>query len=294
MSWKQSLAGWYGGADQEFLRREVQRTRLWMLRGGGAPWLAGYAALLVMQSLLVVNVRPTTTGYGSLGSVLWTSLQYGWVFSLPAWFALTGWAVALHTRTFGPLRGERGGELFLTELEGRQLWPALLIAPLALRMSMALVASVAGMATFAYWLFTEGPPGDGPGPAVWLMYRLYSMALGLLLAGAQQAAATAWAAARIHPGGGPMRTAIRAVLIAVGCFSLDTLMVFLSQAVMLGGFDRFFSPVLRDIQLAVPYHLAFLPGVLARLGVFGFLFWAALRKLRSPAALAAWGRSLER
>jgi hypothetical protein len=292
---KQSLARWYGGTDQEFLRREVEHTRRWLLRGSGATWLAGYAALLVMQSLLVVNVQPGTTGYGSLGGALLTSLRYGWIFSVPAWFAVTGWAVALHTRTFAPLAGERGGELFLTHLEGRQLWPALLIAPMALRVAMAVVASMAGVATFTYWLFTVGPPLREPAPVVWLMFRGYSAVLGLALFTMQQAAATAWAAWWIHPGGGALRTGLRAVLVAMGCYALDTILVYLSQAVMFGGGTRLFlSPMLRDPRLLLPYHHAFFPGVLVRFAVFGWLGWIALRKLRSAESMEAWGRALEK
>lgn len=293
MSWVGSLRARYRSEDAEFLRREVARTRVWLTRGGGAGWLAIYGALLVVQSLLVVTVRPNSTGYGSLGSVLWTSLQFGWVFSVPAWFALAGWATALQTRTFGPLTGERGGQLFLTKLEGRHLWPALLTGPLALRMAMAVAAALAGLATFTYWIYREGPPDDGPAPAVWLIFRIYSMLLGLALSGAQHAAATAWAAWWIHPGGPPARTGIRAALVSVGCFQLDTLMILLSQAAMLGGFDRYFSPALRDPRLLLPYQHAFLPGVMLRLLVFAALTWIAVRRLRSPSAMEAWRRGLE-
>lgn len=283
----------YRADDQEFLRREVRLTGRWLLQGAGAPWIAGYAALLIVQSLLVVNVKPAVTGYGSLAGAILLTAQYSWVFALPALFSFLAWTHALQTRTFAPLAGERGRELTLTELRADQLWPALLIAPIAIQLSMAAIGAGAGIVTFAHWLLTEGPPDPADSKSVWLFYKLYSAAMGFVLFGMQAAAATARAARWIHPGGGWMRTGLAALAASAVFYALNAATIFLSQALVFQRLDQFLALNLRDPGLLVPYHLAFLPGVVFRLALFGALFWLGVKGLRSRTATEAWRARLE-
>lgn len=287
------LLRWYRAEDQEFFRRELRRTGRWLLRGGGAVWIAGYAALLVVQSFLVVNVKPTVTGYGTLLDAIRMTAQYSWVFALPALFAFLGWTHALQTRTFEPLAGERGRALALTELQSRQLWPAQLIAPVALRLAMAAVGALAGFVTFAHWLYAEGPPDPDASKPLWLFFKIYVVVMGLTLLALQSAAATAWAARWIHPGGRWERTALGALASFVVMYGLNAATIFMSQALVFQRWDRFFALNLRDPGLVVPYHLAFLPGVAFRLVIFGALFWLGVKGLRSRAATVTWRRRLE-
>jgi len=290
----QSLGRWYRGEDQEFLRRELKLTGRWLMRGTGATWIAGYAALLIVQSLLVVNVKPAVTGYGSLTGAILTSLQYSWVFALPAFVSVLAWIDALRTRTFAPLTGERGRELALTELRSDQLWPALLIAPIAIHLAMLAIGAAAGFVTFTHWLFTDGPPDTPDSEAVWLFYKVYGATMLFLLATFQTAAATAWAARWIHPGGDWLRTAAGALSASVIFYGLNAATIFMSQAIVFQRLDQFLALNLRDPGLLVPYHLAFLPGVVFRVALFGALFWIGVKGLRSGTATEAWRARLER
>lgn len=288
-----SLRRRYHAEDQEFLRREIRLTGRWLFRGGGAPWIAGYAALLIVQSLIAANVRPNVTGYGSLLGAIVTTAQFSWIFALPTLFSLMAWIHALQTRTFDPLAGDRGRALVLTELRADQLWPALLAGPIGLKLSMSAIGGVAGFLTHAYWLFTEGPPDPGDSVAIRLVFHAYGTIAGFFLYALQSAAATAWAARWIHPGGGWFRTGLGMAAAAFAFYALNAATVFLSQAFVFQGLDRFFALNLRDTGLLVPYHLAFLPGVVFRAALFGGLFWMGVRALRSHAAAEAWRARLE-
>lgn len=287
------VPAWYRAPEQEFLRREATRTAQWMGRGRGWIWLAVYAALLVVQSLLIVRLRPTITGYGSLGTVLGTTFLYSWVFSPPAWLAFWGWTDTLRQRTFAPLAKQRGGDLLLSALDPRDLWPALLLAPFVLRVAMTMMASAAGMLTFLHWLFTDGPPDDSMSIPTWILMHGYGSLMALALAALQQAAATAWAARLIHPGGTSGRMLLRALGVVAAFSTLNAVVVFLSQAVLFERLDLFFPLNMRDQRMPFAHHIAFLPGVVLRLIVYALLFRTALKWLRSPRATEAWKRSLE-
>lgn len=287
------VSAWYRATDREFLRREAARTVEWIVSGRGRIWLAVYAVLLVVQSILIVRLRPTIKGYGSLGTVLGTTFLYSWVFSPAAWLAFWGWTEALRQRTFAPLAKERGSDLLLSALDPRDLWPALLLGPFVLRVAMTLLASAAGMLTFLYWLFTVGPEDDALSIPMWVLMHVYGSLVALALAALQQAAATAWAARLVHPGGTTGRLLLTAFGVVVAFSTLNAVAVFLSQAVLFERLDLFFPLNMRDQRMPFAHHIAFLPGVVLRLIVYALLFRAALKWLRSPRASEAWKRSLE-
>lgn len=284
---------WFKAEDQEFFRREFRLSARWLARGSGAGWIAGYIACLLLQSLLVVNVHPGVTGYGPLTSAIRTTIEYGWVFILPGFFAVAACAETLKARTFAPLSGKRGEALAVSDLRAEQLWPALLIAPILLQGVLIALAAGTGIATYSWWLFTEGPVDPADSRAIGLGFKIYGALLGFLISGTQAAASTAWAACWIHPGGSRVRTLLLTLLSVLVFYVLNAATIFLSQAAVFMRWDHFFALNLRDPRLYLPYHLAFLPGVVFRIALFGLLFWMAVRRLRSPVSTERWRRRLE-
>ncbi len=284
---------WFESGEQEFFRLELLSLRQWLFRGAGADWIGGYVVLLILQSGLVVNVKPGVTGYGSLGNAIRTTFEYGWVFILPSLLSIMACSSALYSRTFAPLSGRRGEVLILSGLRAEQLWPALLLGPITLLLFMNAVGSAAGIATFAWWLVFAGVSDASQSNVIWFGFKLYGACLGWLITALQIAAATAWAAWWIHPGGGRVRTLLLTFIAASVFYVLNAATIFLSQAAMFMRWDHFFALNLRDPELYLPYHLAFLPGVIARLALFGSLFWIALRGLRSERSTERWARRLE-
>ncbi len=284
---------WFESDGQEFFRLELLSLKHWLFRGAGGGWIAGYVVLLLLQSGLVVNVRPGVTGYGSLGSAVKTTFEYGWVFILPSLLAIVACSDSLYSKTFAPLSGKRGEALMLSGLRAEQLWPALLLGPITLLLFMNAIGSAAGIATFALWLGFDGPSDPSQSRAVWFGFKLYGASLAWLISALQIAATTAWAAWWVHPGGSRLRMLLLTSASASAFYILNAATIFLSQAAVFMRWDHFFALNLRDPQLYLPYHLAFLPGVIARLALFGAFFWIALRGLRSERSTERWAQQLE-
>jgi hypothetical protein len=276
---------WYRHPDREFLRAEARRTGRWLWRGGGAGWLGLYALALVAQAILTLNVRPGISGYGSLGSALLTTIQYSWIFALPFAVAFVAWAGSLRARTFAPLAPDRVGDLLLTAVGPRELWPALLIAPVALRIGMAALASAAGFVTFTIWLLRDGPPLDTYSVPVWMGYRVYGSVVGLIVESMRLAATTAWAAWLIHPGGSVERVLVRAGCVVAGFMVLEATIALVSQALLFQSLSLFFPLNFRDTRMPLSFQMAFFPGIVLRLVVYAVLFGWAVGRLRSAEAM---------
>jgi len=110
-----NLAAWYSDPENELFRREISWARRWLFMGRGRKWLF----LFVLVSF---------TGL------------LGWIIQFGMWFHL------LQSRTFEFFRKERLQDVLMTRLDGRNLWPALIAAPVFVTLVLGIVSSVARFA----------------------------------------------------------------------------------------------------------------------------------------------------
>lgn len=114
------LAAWYRHIDQELLRREVRWTLRWMTRGWGGLWMA---ALTICQ-LGIAYASFGIEGMGLFG--IWLA----WL-STPLFLANFGIIIYLiHKRSLRLFDAGSLRHLYMSSLGPRDLWPALLAAPL--------------------------------------------------------------------------------------------------------------------------------------------------------------------
>ena len=112
------LKRFYRDPEQELLRREVAWFRGWALRGPGKWWLVGYGVVTLVPFIAIL----------------------GWVIQIVLWIQL------LRRRTFAPLEGGRLSDTLMTGLGNRNLWPALMAAPLLLKAVTVIWSGVVGLA----------------------------------------------------------------------------------------------------------------------------------------------------
>lgn len=106
------LQEWYRRPEQEILRREIRWSIRWFRRPFGLVFSAAFVGMEVYNCAVLRR-----TGYN---------------YVLPAVIGLTVlglWVYLTKKRSLAPLRSERFGDLYLTRLTGRDLWPALITSP---------------------------------------------------------------------------------------------------------------------------------------------------------------------
>lgn len=120
---------WFHHPAQSFLRFELDWVRRFLFRGPGLVWLFAYAALCAASAFitprLLESVRNPMNAAGTYGWVLASYAVNGGSFFL----SLALWISVLQRRTFRFLQKERFRDLYLTRATPRDLFPALMVAP---------------------------------------------------------------------------------------------------------------------------------------------------------------------
>lgn len=129
---------WYRHPGQELLRAEVAWTWRWLFRGAGRGWIVLYAALVIAADVVWrVAPQPFTGAIVTLpaqGFYLVGGLLF------PANVALISmWVHLIRRRSLAPLGASRLPDLLASRFDSRDLWPALLVAPVMAVLAFALV-----------------------------------------------------------------------------------------------------------------------------------------------------------
>lgn len=134
----QRLRAWLNHPDQRFALNELQWLRRWIARPPGLVWLAIYiisfaganaAAVLIHRTLdqllvMVYSILSAGLGFAS------TLVLYGI------------WIMLIHQRSLRMMRPDRLRDLLTTPTGPKELWPALLAAPLVLLWALSVVSFI--------------------------------------------------------------------------------------------------------------------------------------------------------
>lgn len=185
---------WYSDPERELLRREVAWARRWLFGGPGLKWLILYVILSLTCLFLPL------TGL----------IRFG------IWYHI------LRRRTLNFFSKERARDLLLTRLDGRNLWPALIAAPIFTSLVLGMISSVGRFFVTLAWLSLDvassgsavfrGPFGNYAFAGQTELMTLAQTAIFGLMGPLQWIAVTAYVARITLPKGGDVRLVVSIVV----------------------------------------------------------------------------------
>lgn len=153
------LAAWYRHPEQELLRREIAWLARWMTRPPGVVWVL--ACVFCHAAIVVASFWAGELGFFAM---------YLGMLSAP--LALVNFGITLYfiqLRTLAPFQPGLLPQIWMSSLNQRNFWPALLAAPILFATLMTLIQSLMGIpvsiATYRVMAsgtaFPSPPPGTG-------------------------------------------------------------------------------------------------------------------------------------
>lgn len=155
------LAAWYRDPEQELLRREIAWLARWLKRPPGLVWIL--ACVFCHAAIIAATFYAEDLGFFAM---------YLWTLATPLWlvnFGITLYFIQL--RTLGPFRRQILPHIWMSSLNQRNFWPALLAAPILFATLMTLIQTLMGIpvsiATYHAMASEVGFsfPSAGAGPA---------------------------------------------------------------------------------------------------------------------------------
>lgn len=284
---------WYRHPGQELLRGEVAWTWRWLFRGTGRGWLVLYAALVIAADV-VWRVAPQRFT-GAIVTLPAQGFYLAGGLFFPANVALIAmWVQLIRRRSLAPLGASRLPDLLASRFDSRDLWPALLAAPVIGVLAFALVREVCQQSALGFdglhraafggeWPLHWFTPETRPLDVLWaIVEKLWALLLVLGSFGLRiprPLCLTAIAVWIVLPRGDAPRVL---GALAIGRIAAS-LLIEIPVSLLVFVFFRMAVP---ERYLAPPYF------ILQAAAEFG-LFLLIIRRLRRPSTRARLQRALE-